>query len=1398
MKYYNTLSRKLAVFLFSILFVFLPDLAKACSSSGYTIDNLIDNGDGTFTIQMTVLVSGANDTPSSTWGFYWNVDVPILSVTPPSLTSSNGTTLNAVINGMSIEWGDPTPSANIPFVDINTSPTQESFPVTVVVQGPPLEWDGGGMEANTCPGASGTNIAAYEGEFPCFEPQIIADPVFPICEGADATLNVTIINTWLPDNMITWTPGDLPGSPVVVSPTQTTTYTATVTNYCGETTVDVEVEVVPAPSITAADDNLEVCNGLPAVLEVFPQNAGPVVYWDPGGPGATFYVDIPPSFPFVYTATVYSMTLLGDICDSASVDITVNEIPPPMVDIITPPTVLCVGESITIETDTSAVSEIAWAPTADNTFEIEVSPDTTTTYTAIATSQCGLDTANITIQVAGSAAQIVELSACEGESVTYNGIPLAAGTSSTFTFETFAGCDSVVTVNVAELLNVTESLQLTACENETVTYNGTELSPGDSESFTFTAFNGCDSTVNVTVMSLSTYTEDITLEACTGETVSYNGTTMNPGDVMDFTLTAFNGCDSVVTVTVNELQTYTSNLPLQTCTGTTITYAGVVLNPGDVMDFTLTAFNGCDSVVTVSVEELAIFTESLSFDACTGTTISYNGNTLNPGTVTDFNFVTANGCDSVVTVTVNEVTAILDTLDFQACTGETVLFDGVNLNPGTSTDFPYVTAQGCDSIVTVNVEELQIFSSPLELSACTGETADYNGSTLNPGDVVDFTLTAFNGCDSTVTVTVVELLPTTEAMTLTSCANETVTFNGMELAPGSVTDFTFVNFSGCDSTLTVTVDELPTYASPLTLQACTGSTISYNGVPLPPGTAIDFTLTAINGCDSVVTVTVNEVETIFEEVDLATCAGGTVLFDGVPLGPNTVTDFTYQSYLGCDSVVTVTVDELGIITESLDLTACENGSVIFNGTELLPGSVTDFNFVTPAGCDSVLTVSVASLPTQSTPLTFDACTGTTIDYNGTPLAPNTVTDFTFTTWQGCDSVVTVTVNETLPAFETVNLSACTGTTADYNGTPLSAGTTTEFNFFTWQGCDSTVTVEVEELVNQTGVASFEACTGTFVNYAGQQLAAGSVTDVVLSTYQGCDSVVTVTVTALEILAGSETLQGCEGEALFYQGVEVPVGTSMDFTLTASTGCDSIVTVTSLNPLPSAETSEFVEICEGTSVLVFGQLIASPGEYTEVFTSVNGCDSTHTITVGLAPDLILDLPDAPIEIDFGDEITLNPIFNPNDLLTFTWQPDPTLSCLDCPNPVASPLEQTTYFLSISTAEGCTAEDNVQVFVRRRFGVYIPNSFSPNGDGINDVFMIFSDPDIVANVKSLRVYSRWGESVFQFFNFPPNDAAFGWDGFFRSELMNSAVFVYTAEIEFIDGSTRLFKGDVTLMK
>jgi hypothetical protein len=95
------------------------------------------------------------------------------------------------------------------------------------------------------------------------------------------------------------------------------------------------------------------------------------------------------------------------------------------------------------------------------------------------------------------------------------------------------------------------------------------------------------------------------------------------------------------------------------------------------------------------------------------------------------------------------------------------------------------------------------------------------------------------------------------------------------------------------------------------------------------------------------------------------------------------------------------------------------------------------------------------------------------------------------------------------------------------------------------------------------------------------------------------------------------------------------------------------------------------------------------------------------------------------------------------------------------------------------------------------VFIPNAFSPNNDNINDFFTVYADRS-VQKVKTLMVFDRWGEKMFEARDFQPNIEQLGWDGRLDGKPMKPAVFVYFTEVEYVDGRTGFFEGGVTLVR
>jgi len=211
---------------------------------------------------------------------------------------------------------------------------------------------------------------------------------------------------------------------------------------------------------------------------------------------------------------------------------------------------------------------------------------------------------------------------------------------------------------------------------------------------------------------------------------------------------------------------------------------------------------------------------------------------------------------------------------------------------------------------------------------------------------------------------------------------------------------------------------------------------------------------------------------------------------------------------------------------------------------------------------------------------------------------------------------------------------------------------------------------------------------------------------------------------------------------------------------------------------------------------FSSLFA--GTYTVIAQDSRGCEAEVEAEVAPAPVVDVEAL-ATDSLQLGDSLLLQAQVSGGTSLQYTWTvQDGSGRTFSGPSVMVSPLISTSYQLMVlDTVSQCRDSDVVFVKVSKDRRVYIPNAFSPNGDGVNDWFFIQSDDAVIA-IRSLRIFSRTGSLMFEAENIAPNAEMQGWNGLFRGEELNPGQYVYVAEIEFIDGRTEVFKGGVMLMR
>jgi len=150
-----------------------------------------------------------------------------------------------------------------------------------------------------------------------------------------------------------------------------------------------------------------------------------------------------------------------------------------------------------------------------------------------------------------------------------------------------------------------------------------------------------------------------------------------------------------------------------------------------------------------------------------------------------------------------------------------------------------------------------------------------------------------------------------------------------------------------------------------------------------------------------------------------------------------------------------------------------------------------------------------------------------------------------------------------------------------------------------------------------------------------------------------------------------------------------------------------------------------------------------------------------------------------------------------IASYEWIPSGGLSCNNSPNPEATVLDMTKFVVNVTSLHGCKASDSVNVFLFcSGKQLFLPNVFTPNADGENDVF--YPRGVGINMIRSFRIYNRWGELLFARSNFQINDASNAWDGTYQGVTVRPDVYVYVVDAVCSTGKPVFVKGDVTLIK
>jgi gliding motility-associated-like protein len=1188
------------------------------------------------------------------------------------------------------------------------------------------------------------------------------------CSGGTVTLTASGGSTY------TWTPttglNNTTGAVVTATPAVTTTYTVKASNGSGcPNTNSITVTASGGPALTVSTSKDTICTG--GTGSVLTASPGFTTYsWSPTtglSPTTGATVTANPSSVGNYTYTVTG-TLAG--CPNTTATKTITVISGAVVNVTPASPIICNGQSVTLTASPAGVYN--WIGpsgfTQNGVGAITVSPTSNATYTATGITCPSLGSATVNITSLPAALTAVNGSRCGTGTVGLSVTGACAGTINWYA------------TNVSTTSLGTGSSFTTPSISSTTTYYAS-CTAGSCEGPRVPVV----ATINTTPPNANAGPAGAL--TCAVSSVQLNGSSTTPGVTYSWSGPGIVSGGNTATPTVNAAGTYTLSVtnPATGCTNTaqtTVSSSGAIPNASAGTSKTLT----CTS--TTVVLDGSSSTAGVTF-SWSGPGIVSGGNTATPtvnaaGTYTLTVTNPANGCTNTAQTTVSSSGAIPNASaganKTLTCTITTIALEGSSTTPGVTFSWsgPGIISGGNTATPTVNAAGTYALIVTDPANGCTNTSqANVSGNTILPN--------ASAGSNKTLTCT-------TTAITLdgsSSTPGATFSWSGNGIVSGGNTATPTVNTNGtfilsvtnpangCTSTTQVNVTSNTTTpdvnAGPDRALTCTVSSVQLAGSSTTPGASFSWSGPGITSGGNTASPTVNTpgtyTLTVSNPANGCSATGqASVSSSGTPPNANA----------GGDKTLTCTITSVTLNGSS----ATPGVSFSWSG----PGIVSGGNTATPsANAAGTYTLTVTDPANSCT-----ATASTTINSNTTSPQVNA----------GADAIINCAVG----SVQLSGSSATTGATFAWSGPGITGGGNTTTPTVNAPG---TYTLTVSNPANGC-TATDEAMVTNGTDLPDANAGPDQIIDCRASSVQlqgsSSTSGVTVSWTGPGITAGSGTFTPTVNAAGNYtMTITNPANGCVYSDLVAVRVAEPMVISANITPNPCAQLyigAITVTVSGGIPPYTFtwsngssAQSLSgiSGGQYDLIVTDSTGCREELSYTVPQGIFEVVAYYDSTINV--GESIQLFGIVSGGSgEEVFAWSPPDYLNCTDCEDPVSTPLQNIVYYLTVTDTNGCSYTDSILIKISKFFDLYIPNTFTPNNDGVNDQFVVLGDTENVQTF-SMWVFNRWQEILFY-----TEDIETGWDGTYKGRDQPLDVYTYVIHVTFSNGKSEKYKGYIVLIR
>lgn len=396
--------------------------------------------------------------------------------------------------------------------------------------------------------------------------------------------------------------------------------------------------------------------------------------------------------------------------------------------------------------------------------------------------------------------------------------------------------------------------------------------------------------------------------------------------------------------------------------------------------------------------------------------------------------------------------------------------------------------------------------------------------------------------------------------------------------------------------------------------------------------------------------------------------------------------------------------------------------------------------------------------------------------------------------KGCDSIVITTLLVNTRSVDTIRKTLCAGDfihIGNHIYTQKGNYIDTLQNVFS---CDSIIYsfININTDAKDTTIENIRICYGDSVKVHNQYYFTSATIIDTFKNKLGCDSLHIIYINA----SGSTVLIPktiCKGDSIIVGNhVYKEYGFYTDSLINTS-GCDSVV-YTILKVVNGNSDTVFKQICVGDSVVLYNKTYKTEGFYTVLYSKGStGCDSTIILKLSVMPLPLAGITASSDLVTPNTTVQLQTPFNSN--YAYAWLPIDLISSSTIYNPTTQLTQNTWYYVNVTDRNNCKNKDSILIRVQQNncdAEFFIPNAFSPNGDGINDIFRA-RYPCPVEEYYMI-VYNRWGLKVFE-----SNDINLGWDGRYNGEREQAEVYAFYVEYKPVGSAIKIAKkGNVTLLE